>query len=134
MANQLIISSDLKAAGKVEQRLLREVARRGYGEAAVFALKLAVEEGLNNAIRHGNGFDPKKKVRIEFDIDEHRAVVTITDDGAGFNPAVVPDPTADENIEKPCGRGIMLMRVYMDEVEYSVRGNQVRMVKFNTPA
>ena len=128
----MVIASDWKAARLVEQRLLKEVARHGYSEAAVFAIKLALEEGLTNAIRHGNGGDPTKKVEVSFDVDANRAVITITDQGEGFNPAAVPDPTADENLEKPSGRGIMLMRAYMDEVRYNTRGNQVHILKRNT--
>jgi len=126
------IPTELTAARKVEERLLSEVARHGYGEASRFAIKLAVEEGLNNAIKHGNRQDPKKSIEVSFDIDGSRAVISITDEGLGFDPALVPDPTADENLEKPCGRGIMLMRAYMDEVRFNDRGNQVCMVKRNT--
>ena len=125
----MVIASDWKAAKLVERRLLKEVARHGYSEASVFAIKLALEEGLTNAIRHGNGSDPAKKVEVAFDVDANRAVITITDQGKGFDPAAVPDPTADENLEKPSGRGIMLMRAYMDQVSYNQRGNQVVMVK-----
>jgi serine/threonine-protein kinase RsbW len=70
-------------------------------------------------------------VEVEYDIDPRRAIITVTDQGEGFNPAVVPDPTIDENLEKPSGRGIMLMRAYMDEVCFNNRGNQVRLVKQN---
>ena len=61
-----------------------------------------------------------------------QAVVTVADEGAGFDPAGVPDPTADENLEKPCGRGIMLIRAYMDEVAYNRQGNEIRIVKHRT--
>ena len=132
MTKKMVIASDLRAARKLEEALLREVSRHGYPEAAAFAIKLALEEGLNNAIKHGNGYDPTKKVEIDFDIDPKRAVITITDQGRGFNPVDVPDPTTDENLEKPCGRGIMLMRAYMDEVRFSQKGNQVYMLKWNT--
>jgi len=126
-----VIASDLEAAERLEGFVLREVVRNGYDGAAMFAIKLALEESLNNAIKHGNGYDPAKTVDVRFDIDPERVVITITDEGGGFDPAGVPDPTADENLEKPCGRGIMLMRAYMDEVTYNQTGNQVRMVKRN---
>ena len=127
----MVISSDLQAARRVEEALLGQVSARGYGEAAQFAIKLALEEGLNNAIKHGNGYDPDKNVRVEFDVNGDRAIIVITDEGRGFTPDAVPDPTADENLERPCGRGLMLMRAYMDEVSFNDQGNQVRMVKRN---
>ncbi len=113
----------------MEEQLLEEVARRGYGKAEVFAIRLALEEVLVNAIKHGNKHDPNKSIQVDHEIDENRVVLTITDEGEGFRPADVPDPTADENLEKPCGRGLMLMQAFMDEVVYNNRGNQVRLIK-----
>ena len=104
----------------------------GYSEGDQFAIKLALEEGLNNAIKHGNAYDPAKTVQVTFAVTPQQVDISITDEGQGFDPARVPDPTCDENLEKPCGRGIMLMRAYMDEVHYNPCGNQVRMVKKNS--
>jgi len=128
----VVIPSDLAAAHEAERVLLAEVAGCNYSEAATFAVKLAVEEGMNNAVKHGNRFDSRKTVELVYDISKDRAVITITDQGGGFDPSAIPDPTADENLEKPTGRGVMLMRAYMDEVAYNSKGNQVRMVKRNT--
>ncbi len=127
-----MIKSDLKAARKIAARVLNAVQAHGYGEACTFAIRLAIEEGLNNAIKHGNRFVADKRVEVEFDIDEKRITITITDQGDGFDPSVIPDPTTDENLQKPTGRGIMLMRAYMDKVCYNDRGNQVCMVKNNS--
>ena len=129
---EMIIPSEWNAVRQVEERLLTEISNHGYSEASIFAIKLALEEGLANAIRHGNRFDPTKKVEVAFEVDDTRTIITITDQGPGFDPKVVPDPTTDENLEKPNGRGIMLMRAYMDEIRYNPRGNQVRIVKRNT--
>ena len=126
-----MIPSDLRAAQKAEEDLIREVARQGYSEAAIFAIKLAVEEALNNAIRHGNAGDPNRKVSFSYHVRPDRAAITVSDEGHGFDPDDLPDPTADENLEKPCGRGIMLIRAYMDEVRFNPRGNQVHMIKHN---
>ena len=68
---------------------------------------------------------------VVYDVDDRRASITITDQGRGFDPGQVADPTADENLEKPCGRGIMLMRAYMDEVQFRRGGQQVRLIKRN---
>lgn len=125
---------DLTQARRAAEALLNELARQGYGEATVFAIRLAVEEGLNNAIRHGNGSDRSKTVEFAYEVSPEKTVVCITDGGCGFKPQNIPDPTADENLEKPTGRGIMLMRAYMDEVVFSERGNEIRMVKWNPEA
>ena len=127
-----MISSNLGAAREVEETLLLKVADHGYDEAARFAIKLALEEGLSNAIKHGNRHDPTKNVEVHLDIDAERTVIRIIDEGKGFDPGGVPDPTTDENLEKPSGRGIMLMRAYMDEVRYNNSGNEVHMVKRKT--
>ena len=126
-----VIPSDLESASKVKDEVLRLVAGEGYGQAATFAIKLALEEGLNNAIRHGNRGDRSKTVEVMSDIDARKLAITIVDQGRGFDPQAVPDPTADENLEKPSGRGIMLMRAYMDEVRFNPRGNRLYMVKRN---
>jgi len=131
LTEKMVIASKLGAARQVEDALLSRACRCGYGQSALFAIKLAVEEALNNAIKHGNGFDARKTVEVVFRVDPQEVEVTITDQGKGFEPDSVPDPTRDENLEKPCGRGIMLMRAYMDKVQYNEAGNQVRMVKFN---
>ena len=117
----------------MEETLLKDARRMGYSKGCLFAIKLALEEGLNNAIKHGNRSDPHKAVEVQYRIAPDRVEIAITDQGSGFDPNVVPDPTADENIEKPTGRGIMLMRAYMDEVRFSPAGNQVQMVKRNVP-
>ena len=71
-------------------------------------------------------------MRVVSQIDENEASFTITDEGPGFHLSEVPDPTADENLERPCGRGLMLIRAFMDEVSYNESGNQVRLVKRRT--
>ena len=131
MSKTVVIASDLKAARQVARGILAEVARLGYSEVCRFAIRLALEEGLNNAIRHGNGYDPEKTIEVRYDVNDQRVVIAITDQGAGFDPDSIPDPTVDENLGKPTGRGIMLIRAYMDEVGYNARGNRIRMVKRN---
>ena len=123
------IPSDIKAAGEVEQRLLEAVGRHGYSDECMFAIRLALEEALTNAIKHGNGEDPGKRVQVRFDVDDERVVIVIRDQGEGFDPGGVPDPTVDENLEKPAGRGIMLMRAYTDELTFRDQGREVCMVK-----
>ena len=125
----LTISSQLASARKVEQHLIAELHRHNYSDDCLFAIRLALEEALSNAIKHGNGLDPEKTVTVQFSVTPEQICLIITDQGRGFDPDAVPDPTTDEHLEDPSGRGITLMRAYMDEVAYNSRGNEVRMVK-----
>jgi serine/threonine-protein kinase RsbW len=129
--NQLSIPSDLVAASQPEREIIEALGRFHYPEQAVFAIKLSLEEALVNAIKHGNQGDATKSITVRYDVNAARAVIIVIDEGSGFCPNNVPDCTADENLNRPSGRGIMLMRAYMDKVHYSRRGNMVRMTKYN---
>lgn len=129
LTKKLSIPSKLGEAIKVVHALMKEVEACGYSDAARFAIQLALDEALANAIRHGNGNDPTKTVSIEYSVDKDAFDISICDEGPGFNPENVPDPTRDENLERPCGRGVMLIKAYMTEVHYNRRGNCLRMVK-----
>ncbi|HET6427092.1 MAG TPA: ATP-binding protein [Phycisphaerae bacterium] len=129
MQETKVIPTDLQAARSFAEEFLGKVAAKGFADGDLFAVRLALEEALINAIKHGNRSDPDKFITIAAEVNGEAIVITVTDQGGGFDPDHLPDPTADENLEKPCGRGIMLMRVYMDEVSFNDRGNQVRMVK-----
>ena len=125
----LSISSELRSVRQVEQHLVAQLRRHKYPDDCLFAVRLALEEALANAIKHGNRLDPKKTVNIKFSVNPDEVHIIITDQGQGFDPAAVPDPTTDEHLEDPSGRGITLMHAYMDEVVYNSRGNEVRMLK-----
>ena len=90
--------------------------------------RVGVTEALANAVLYGNRSNPDKTVRVEVSLDTSRIVVSVADEGEGFDPTSVPDPTAPENIEAPRGRGLFLIRHLMDEIEFNDRGNEVRMV------
>jgi serine/threonine-protein kinase RsbW len=123
------LPSDLSEARLLQERIEEELRACGYGERDVFAVKLAVEEALVNAIKHGNQMDPDKQVHVAYRITCDRFDITITDEGPGFNPEDVPDPTEEINIERPCGRGLLLIRGFMTDVRYHGRGNVVAMTK-----
>jgi serine/threonine-protein kinase RsbW len=91
-------------------------------------LRVGVTEAVANAVLYGNESDPAKIVRVEVSLDPSRVVLRVRDEGRGFDPASVPDPTLPENLERPGGRGLFLIRHLMDEVEYNERGNEVRLV------
>ncbi len=109
---------------------LREL---GYEESSVFAIRLALEEAVNNGFRHGNKNDPSKVVFLSWTATADSIELEVQDQGEGFDPGAVPDPTAEENLEIPSGRGLMLMRAYMSDVNYVDPGNRVRMVFVKPP-
>jgi len=121
--------SDSKDALPVKQTILSALKRLRYGESAVFSIKLALEEAIANAIKHGNANDPGKKVTVRFRIDKDEAAFSVRDEGPGFLPEKVPDCTSPDRLPLPNGRGIMLMRAYMDEVCYQDRGREVYFMK-----
>ncbi len=125
----LVISSIPREMLHVEDAILPALSNKGYGESTIFGIKLAVEEAAINAIKHGNRLDSKKKVTVTFSVGEERAVITVADEGEGFAPAEVPDPTRGEHLLATSGRGIALIRGYMDEVRYNDAGNEITMVK-----
>ena len=114
---------------RAEGFLVDALTRRSYPEAARFAVRLALEEALVNAFRHGHKALPADTpVHVAFAVQDDQVRLDIVDKGAGFDPASVPDPTLDENLEKPSGRGLLLMRAYMSSLEYLGNGNHLRMV------
>lgn len=92
-------------------------------------ITLAVEEALANAMKHGNQMKPYKTVRVAYLVKGDVFYVRIADEGNGFDPGSVPDPTLEENLERPCGRGLRLMRHFMDEVHFLEGGTVVFMSK-----
>lgn len=127
------IPSDLESGREVQRRIMDEVARLNYDPDSHFAIRLALEEGLTNAIKHGNCLDPKKKVHIEARLTAGRAELVIEDEGPGFNRDGVPDCTAKANLSRPSGRGILLIESYMSTARWDRGGRRLRMSRDNTP-
>jgi serine/threonine-protein kinase RsbW len=123
------IPSDTAEARRLQEVIEQHLAARRASDQEIFSVRLALEEALVNAIKHGNQMDRAKRVFISYRFVDNRFEIQITDEGSGFDPNDVPDPTAVENLERPCGRGLMLMRHYMTEVAYNERGNSVSMAK-----
>jgi len=92
----------------------------GLDNERLAALLLAVTEATTNAIIHANKCDVNKLVKVDVQVDKTRITIKITDEGEGFNPSEIPDPTKPENLLKDSGRGVYLMRVYMDELNYNI--------------
>ena len=131
---EVFIPSDTEAGQAVQERIVSRLESLEYSMRDVFGVRLALEEALVNAIKHGNGLDPDKTVRVNCLIEDDLLRIEIEDQGPGFNMSDVPDPTADENLERPCGRGIMLIKSFMTSVEYNAKGNRVVLEKIRSPA
>ena len=114
---------------QVTDQLLEQLGVHGWPPADIFAIHLAAEEAIVNAIVHGNKLDPTKKVHVECEISTAVVRISIRDEGAGFDPASVPDCTVDERLEAPGGRGVMLMKSFMTSIEYNATGNAVVLLK-----
>ncbi len=126
------IASDTGDGREVVAQILEEMQRAEWAEHDVFGVHLAIEEALVNAIKHGNHKDPTKKVEVACGVSRDRVLIRIADEGDGFDPESVPDPTDEENLEIPSGRGLMLMRCYMTSVTFNERGNEVVMEKIRS--
>jgi len=110
-------------------RLLGEIHVIGFTDKEVFGIRLALEEALVNAIKHGNRLDPTKTVHVRYQVTHQQFTIEIRDEGPGFDPEGVPDPLNPENLERPGGRGVFLMRHYMSWVQYNEIGNCVTLCK-----
>lgn len=126
----MAVASTHFAIAEVCEWILPKLKAHNFSQEDIFAVHLALEEALINAIKHGNKMNPDKKVKIDYSVNSERVEISMTDEGKGFNPEAVPDPRLGENLYKNEGRGVLLMQSYMDEVEYNKRGNSVRMVRY----
>ncbi|MDB5173817.1 MAG: btrW [Phycisphaerales bacterium] len=123
--------SDYEQGHDCQRRILESAEKRGFHGESFFALRIALEEALVNAIRHGNQVDPRKNVHVEARISPKRVDIVVEDQGPGFDRASVPDPTAVENLEKCSGRGILLIESYMSKAKWDRGGRRLRMVREN---
>jgi serine/threonine-protein kinase RsbW len=105
------------------------MGRSEFTAKEVFGMRLALEEAGVNAIKHGHQGRQDMPVFIRFRVDADQLLVEIEDQGPGFSPEQVPDPLAPENLERPCGRGLLLMKCYTTWLTYNERGNRVTLCK-----
>ena len=128
------IPSDTALGNKVVLLIVENMQRIGWPENDMFGVHMALEEAIINAIKHGNLRDPAKQVHVIVQATLQDFYLQVTDQGDGFDPDAVPDCTADENLELGSGRGLLLMRHYMDEVKYNETGNQLEIRKKRGPS
>jgi serine/threonine-protein kinase RsbW len=117
--------SDTRAGRRILEEVLKVLEVQHWNQHDIFCVHLAAYEALINAIVHGNQEDNRKKVHFICRISPRRVHMEIADEGPGFDPASLPDPTDDEHIHHPGGRGVLLMRAFMSRVAFNPRGNQV---------
>jgi serine/threonine-protein kinase RsbW len=129
---ELSLPSRIDTVATAAAAVAEFVGRSGMSEEAAFGIDMAVREAVTNAVLHGNRQDEEKTVDLTLKSSPDALEISVHDQGPGFNPEEVPDPTAQENILKTSGRGIFFMRTFMDEVNWLIRpsgGTTVRMVK-----
>lgn len=125
--SKITIHSDISNISLVE-KLIDDLSQQYAFHSDVYGkLLLAVVEGVNNAIVHGNKMVAEKKVSISYTVESNRILFTISDEGEGFDHTVLPDPTTPENIERTHGRGVFLMKHLADELAFSDKGNEVKL-------
>jgi serine/threonine-protein kinase RsbW len=126
------VASRLEMLEMVQTVLAHLSTLMGFDEDAAHYMSVAVRESVVNAMKHGNKSDEAKRVAIDFTMHPDALEIQVKDEGGGFDPALVPNPVAEENLLKAYGRGIFFMRSFMDEVTYSFPnrgGTVVRMLK-----
>ncbi|MGA2370209.1 MAG: ATP-binding protein [Candidatus Korobacteraceae bacterium] len=125
------MESTLESVNKSEEMADRQAARAGLDEDTRGGFSMAVREAMINAVLHGNAYSPAKRVNLSFEQNDQELIVTITDEGKGFVPEEVPDPLAPENLLKDSGRGIFLIRAFMDEVRFRKLnpGTEITLIK-----
>jgi serine/threonine-protein kinase RsbW len=131
LINHLVLRShDTKVIPEELDRITKRLEEAGFSEKDIFGVRLSLEEAIINGMKHGNASDPEKALEVKAWFEQNRQyfIAEIKDQGPGFDPDRVADPTADENLEKEGGRGLLLMRHYM-EVKYNEKGNIVTLAK-----
>lgn len=126
----VVVESEPSALGPPCRQILSALEAKGFSQDDIFGVHLALEEAFLNAIKHGNKMDPAKKVRIDWLVDREKTEIGVVDEGEGFDPDGIPDPRVGENLYRPEGRGLLLIRSYMHLVEYNERGNGLRMIRY----
>ncbi|HMD48027.1 MAG TPA: ATP-binding protein [Bryobacteraceae bacterium] len=130
---RMLLDSTLDSVEVAEKAVLQDAQAIGFGEDELHQLGMAVRESMVNAVVHGNRYNTRKKVHVSITKAPDRLTIVIADEGEGFDPASIPDPLAHENLLRQSGRGLLLMRAFVDEFQVrrgEPRGTEVRMVKY----
>jgi serine/threonine-protein kinase RsbW len=130
------LDSTLDSVNKIEQTAEQFAQRAGFDEDTIQHIAMAVREAAVNAVLHGNAYDTNKHITASFETTSDSLIIRIADQGPGLDPSTIPDPLAPENILRGSGRGIFLIRAFMDEVNFrqSHPGTELTLIKHRTPA
>jgi len=125
------LESSLDSVNKVEQTAEQMAKKAGIDEDEIFKITMAVREAAVNAVLHGNSYDPEKRITASFENTGDALVIRIADQGKGLDPQTLPDPLAPENLLRGSGRGIFLIRSFMDEVHFKQLhpGTELTLIK-----
>ena len=125
------MESTLESVNKAEETAAQFAQQAGFDEDVRDGITMAVREAMINAVLHGNAYDPSKRVNLSFEQSGRELIITIGDEGKGLEPEQVPDPLAPENLMKQSGRGIFLIRAFMDEVRFRKLepGTEITLIK-----
>ncbi len=125
------LESTLDSVNRAEEVATEFATKLGFDEETVNRISMAVREAAVNAVLHGNHYDPSKKMTVGFENTGKSLVITVADEGKGLDPARIPDPLAPENLLKQSGRGIFLIRAFMDDVRIRdlEPGTEITMIK-----
>ena len=126
-----MLDSTLETVNNAEATASDMATEAGFGDEEIMKIAMAVREAAINAVLHGNAYDPAKKVSLQFERTGRDLVITIKDQGKGIDLKSIPDPLAPENLLKTSGRGIFLIRSFMDEVQInpSAAGTEIKLIK-----
>jgi serine/threonine-protein kinase RsbW len=125
----LSVVNDAAAIEAAQARIVSVVERHHYPKASIFAIKLSLHEAISNAFRHGHAtLAADVPVRVSYAVTNGKIMLAVEDQGPGFDPGSVPDPTLEENLERGSGRGLLLIRAYMASVRYNASGNRLEMI------
>ena len=124
-----VVKGTREAFDEIQENVLTRMDATGYTETDLFSVRVALEEALANALLHGHQGDKNRDIEVQWKVDNSSVEISVTDQGRGYDPDMVPDPTADENLTLPSGRGVAMMRSFMDEVHINEKGNRVTMTR-----
>ena len=129
-----VVEGELEAVYEVEQEIIEDLERQGYDDNALFSIRLALDEALINALKHGNKGDPTRTLKIDYQSDDNRAVISVEDEGEGFDHQNLTDPTEMEHLRRTHGRGIFLIRKFTHDVKFNEKGNCITFTYKKEPS
>ncbi|MBW8034608.1 MAG: ATP-binding protein [Planctomycetes bacterium] len=132
LQKSVTVSNTISDVAAVCRQILDLAKNNGFSREDIFAIHLAMEEAFINAVKHGNNADASRNITVDYSIAPDRIEISVSDEGSGFDYKNLPDPRQKQNLQKPSGRGVLLMRSYMDKVKFNETGNSVHMTKYKS--